>query len=151
MTFKVMDLVGGTIMPPVKLTMNWKLFVMGEVITVVVPVGAAVEDRAVMLLVLLLAKLVFTGVNVVGVVSVPPEYKEKLPVKFDSKFKATPMPPVMDDIYMIVLGLLLATWSVMLTLPPSSVSVPEFCAEKANKAPDLLAPDSGGPIIPGAA
>jgi hypothetical protein len=57
------------------------------------PVGAEVEEWTVITLVLVLAKLLLTGVSVVGEVNVPPFVSVSVPVKDVSRLSATVTPP----------------------------------------------------------
>lgn len=119
-------------------------------IKVVAPVGAAVEKRTVAMLVLLLDKLLFTGVSVDGDVIVPFVLRLILPLKEESKLSATVIPPESRDIYTVLpLPAGLVSCTVAITLPPSNPNVVELVEPALYRFPVLPAFVSGGATIPG--
>jgi hypothetical protein len=116
----------------------------------VVPVGAAAENRTVAILVLLLDKLLFTGVSVLGDVSVPFEDRLMEPLKEESKLSGTVIPPESRDIYTVFpLPAGLVSCTVATTLPPSNPNVVELVEPALYRLPVLPALFSGGATMPG--
>ena len=69
----------------------------GIVINVVAPVGAAMENRTMATLVLVLDRLLFTAVSVLGEDSVPLALTFMEPLKEDRRLRETVIPPEMRD------------------------------------------------------
>lgn len=114
------------------------------------PVGAAAENRTVAILVLLLDKLLFTGVRVVGDVIVPFVLRLILPLKEESRFSAMVIPPESRDIYTVLpLPAGFVSCTVAITLPPSNPSVVELVEPALYRFPVLPAFVSGGATMPG--
>jgi hypothetical protein len=113
-------------------------------------VGAAAENRTVAMLVLLLDKLLFTGVSVLGDVNVPFADRVMVPLKEESRLSATVIPPESRDIYTFLpLPTGLVSWTVAITLPPSNPSVVELVEPALYRFPVLPAFVSGGATMPG--
>ncbi|MFE6074582.1 hypothetical protein ACFVQB_08905 [Paenibacillus sp. NPDC057886] len=112
--------------------------------------GAAEENRTVAILVLLLDKLLFTGVSALGDVSVPFADRFMEPVKVESKLSATVIPPESREIYTVLpLPAGLVSCTVAITLPPSNPSVVELVEPALYRLPVLPALFSGGATMPG--
>lgn len=101
-------------------------------------------------LVLLLERLLFTGVSVVGDVSVPLALRLMEPLKDDNRFSATVIPPESRDTYRVFpLPAGLANCTVAITVPPSKPSVVELVEPALYRFPVLPALFSGGATMPG--
>lgn len=96
-------------------------------IIAVAPDGAAVENRTRATLVLLLDRLLFTAVSVLGDESVPFAVRVNVPLNEDSRLSATVIPPDKRETYNVLpLPVGLASCKVAVTLPPSKPSVVEL-------------------------
>jgi len=116
----------------------------------VAPDGAAVENRTRATLVLLLDRLLFTAVSVLGDESVPFAVRVNVPLNEDSRLSATVIPPDKRETYNVLpLPVGLASCKVAVTLPPSKPSVVELVEPALYRLPVLPALFSGGATIPG--
>ncbi|MDT0124670.1 hypothetical protein Q9R46_18550 [Paenibacillus sp. RRE4] len=116
----------------------------------VAPDGVAVENRTRATLVLLLERLLFTAVSVLGDERVPFALRVIVPLKEDNKLSATVMPPDNRETYKVLpLPAGLASCKVAVTLPPSIPKVVEFVEPALYRLPVLPALFSGGATMPG--